>query len=168
MNHSKCLQCKQCGFILIASMLMLILLTLLGLSMSKSFELQELIAGNQREKTRAFEAAQSALNNAEWWLNQGNAGTGMNCSRISSTPVICTNALANPTALPWPAGVTYTPPNLSISTTGGIGSYYAAPMFYIQYLGASPNTGNAMYQITALGYGGNAKAIAVVQSIFEF
>lgn len=157
------------GFILVASMLMLLLLTILALSMANSFGLQELIAGNQREKTRAFEAAESALNYAEWWLNQpGNAGTGTNCNAVATAAVVCSNPLNTPTALPWAAGVRYTPPPMSISTTGGVGSYYAAPMFYIQYLGISPNTGNWMYLVTALGYGGNANAVAVVQSTFEF
>jgi type IV pilus assembly protein PilX len=147
---------------------MLLLMMLLTVSMGKSSELQELVAGNHREKARAFESAESALNYAEWWLNQGNATTGANCATITTTPVVCSNALANPTTLPWAAGVSYTPPNMTISTTGGVGSYYAIPMFYIQYLGASPNTGNNLYQITAHGNGGDAGSIAVIQSIFQF
>ena len=161
-------QRRKCGFILISSLLMLLMLSILTISMSKSFGLQELIAGNQREKIRALESANSALNYAEWWLNQGNASTGTNCTTTTTTPVVCSNALATPTTLPWVAGVSYTPPNMSISTTGGVGSYYAIPMFYIQYLGNSPNTGKYMYQITARGYGGDSGSVAVIQSIFEF
>ncbi len=161
-------QRRKCGFILVSSMLMLLMLSILTISMSKSFGLQELITGNHREKIRAFESANSALNYAEWWLNQGNAYTGTNCTTITTTPMVCSNALTTPTTLPWGAGVSYTPPNMSISTTGGVGSYYAIPMFYIQYLGNSPNTGKYMYQITARGYGGDSGSVAVVQSIFEF
>jgi type IV pilus assembly protein PilX len=158
----------ESGFILIASLLMLLMLTILTISMSKSFALQELIAGNHREKIRAFESAESALNYAEWWLNQGNATTGTNCTSITATPVVCSNALATPTTLPWGAGVSYTPPNMTISTTGGVSSYYAIPKFYIYYLGISPNTGLYMYQMTACGYGGDIGSVAVIQSIFEF
>ena len=167
------------GFILIASLLVLILLTILTLSMSGSFGLQELIAGNQNEKARALESAQSALEYAEWWLNQttsgaSNATPGASCTTVTATttPIVCTNALSNPTATAtWVAGhgvVSYTPPNMTTSTTGGSGTFYAVPMFYIQYLGASPNAGfSYMYQITAMGYGGDASSIAVVQSTFQ-
>ena len=167
-------QQREYGFILITSMLMLVMLTILGVSMGKSFGLQELIAGNQREKIRAFGAAESTLNYAEWWLNQpNNAGTGTNCTGVTTTPIVCSNALANPTVLDsithrWLVGVNYTPPDMSISTTGGVGSYYAIPMYYIQYLGSSPSTGNNLYQITSLGYGGDVSSVAVVQSIYEF
>jgi type IV pilus assembly protein PilX len=164
------------GFVLFGALMMLILLTMLGLTMANSFGLQEFIAGNQREKTKAFEAADAALNYAEWWLNQpGNAIMGANCSGVVNAPIVCSNALdaASVATVNWTAGgnavgSTYTPTNMTISTTGGIGSYYAVPKYYIYYLGASPNTGNYMYQITALGYGGNANAVAVVQSIFQF
>jgi type IV pilus assembly protein PilX len=163
-------QRRKRGFILISSLLMLLMLSILTISMSKSFGLQELIAGNQREKIRALESANSALNYAEWWLNQGNAttGAGNTCNSITTTPIVCPTSLANTTTLPWTAGVSYTPPNMSISTSGGVGSYYAIPMFYIQYLGNSPNTGKYMYQITARGYGGDSGSVAVIQSIFEF
>lgn len=159
---------RACGFILISSLLMLLMLSILTISMSKSFGLQELITGNHREKIRALESANSALNYAEWWLNQGNASTGTNCTTITTTPMVCSNALKTPTMLPWGAGVSYTLTYMSISTTGGVGSYYAIPMFYVQYLGNSPNTGKYMYQITARGYGGDSSSVAVVQSIFEF
>jgi len=108
-------QQREYGFILITSMLMLVMLTILGVSMGKSFGLQELIAGNQREKIRAFGAAESTLNYAEWWLNQpNNAGTGTNCTGVTTTPIVCSNALANPTVLDsithrWLVGVNYTP-----------------------------------------------------------
>ncbi len=168
------------GFILVATLLMLMLLSILTVSMGKNTGLQELVAGNHREKTRAYESAEAALNYAEWWLNQGNgANTGVNCAAITTTPVVCSNALANPTTLPWSAGVSYTPNNMSISTTGGVGSYYAIPMFYIQYLpppiAGTPMTypvttpiTTSMYKITAYGYGGDGTSIAVIQSIFKF
>jgi len=174
------------GFILIASLFVLLLMTILTISMSRSFGLQELIAGNQNEKARALESAQSALQYAEWWLNQNtvgvsNATSGVSCTAITTTttPIVCNNALSNPTATAtWVAGhgiVSYTPPNMTTSTTGGAGTFYAIPMFYIQYLtggSSNPNYNNGngfcnMYQITAMGYGGDANSIAVVQSIYQ-
>jgi type IV pilus assembly protein PilX len=179
---------QQRGFVLAACLLMLLMMMILTVSMSKSGGMRELITGSHREKIKAFESAQAAMNYAEWWLNQGNA-TGLNvgtttntancsattaapvvcnCSTISTTPAVCFNALASPTTLPWTAGIQYTPPNMTISTTGGVGSYYAIPLYYIQYIGISPNTGKNMYQITATGQGGDAGSIAVLQSVFSF
>lgn len=194
MNKKMIVYCNpkqtECGFILLSSLLLLILLTILGIAMSKSFGMQELMAGNQREKTRAFEAAQSALNYAEWWLNQGNntQGSNANCTGISTSLVICgsnsgtpphynnnTPASTNndPTQLDsatgaWVTGYAYQPTNMQISASGGVGKFYAKPMINIQYLGTNASTGGNMYQITALGFGGNVDAVAVVQSIFTF
>jgi type IV pilus assembly protein PilX len=183
MNHNAVLLSRrhhpiQCGFVLIASLLMLLLLTILTLSMGKTFELQEMIAGNQREKIRAFESAETALNYAESWLNLpvNLTNTGITCTAPSATPVVCNNALANPATLPWAMGVSYTPTNMTISSTGGAGTYSNSPMFYIQYLGLGlgsicvPVTTPCvpMYQITALGFGGDSRSVAVLQSIYGF
>lgn len=182
------------GFILISSLFILLLLSILAVSMGRSFGLEELIAGNQREKNRAFESAQAAMDYAEGWLNTGTNATAptvaynsgnplpgctsaVTTATSTPTPAICSSAAANaiatadPTYLtaPWTVGVSYLPPNMTISTTGGSGTYYKMPMFYIQYLGTGINVGYCnMYQITAIGYGGDASSIAVVQSIYQF
>lgn len=155
--------------------------------MFKSFGLLEVAAGNQREKTRAFESAQSALNYAEWWLNQGNSTVGVACSTtaISGAPTVCSNAFGSPTAIPignpttaaavtcgntasspWTTGVVFNNGlgNTLTINSGAVGGSCVYPMFYIQYLG--PVNTLKEYLITAIGYGGNADAIAVVQSIF--
>jgi type IV pilus assembly protein PilX len=168
----------QYGFVLIASLLMLLLLTILTLAMGKTFELQEMMSGNQREKTRAFESAETALNYAESWLNLpvNLTNTGITCTAVTSTPVVCNNALTNPATLPWTMGVSYIPANMTISSTGGAGTYSNNPMFYIQYLGLGLGTNCVpvtapcvpMYQITALGFGGDSRSVAVLQSIYGF
>jgi prepilin-type N-terminal cleavage/methylation domain len=77
---------REQGFVLIASLLMLVVLTLLAVSMSRSFGLQERMAGNLREKARAFDAAQSSLSYAEWWLTRGsNASQVTACSARART-----------------------------------------------------------------------------------
>ena len=55
----------QRGFALIASLLILVILTLLGVSMFSGVGLQERMAGNLRTKTRALDAANAALAAAE-------------------------------------------------------------------------------------------------------
>lgn len=56
---------RQRGFALIASLLILVILTLLGVSMFSGVGLQERMAGNLRTKTRALDAANAALAAAE-------------------------------------------------------------------------------------------------------
>ena len=160
---------KQKGFVLIASLLIMVVLTILALSMFRSFGLQELMAGNMREKSRAIDAAQAAINYAEFWLAKGNASTGSTCSASATVnqPVVCSNAPPGSylTTLPWAFGVNYTPGGMQTNSNGGANNYYTNPRYYIQYLGTYPN--GLMYRITALGYGGNSNAVAVLQSMYQ-
>jgi Tfp pilus assembly protein PilX len=45
---------------------------------------------------------------------------------------------------------------------------YAAPIFTVAYLGPAPSGlgQGVLYQVTALGYGANPNATAVVQSVY--
>ncbi|WP_199153052.1 PilX N-terminal domain-containing pilus assembly protein [Chromobacterium sp. ASV23] len=157
---------RQHGFTLIAALMILIVITIIGLAMMRSVGLQGRMAGNFREKGRAFEAAQATVDYAEWWLSQPGNGsqTPINCTSAQTTLQLCSNALTNPT-------------NMQSWTGSGNSSYaYAlpignntfnhSPQLYIQYLGLNSTNNGALYQITALGYGGNANAIVVLQSTY--
>ena len=170
-----CLPNPQRGAALVIAMLVLLMLTSLGVAMFRSFGLQERIAGNTREKQHAFQAAQSALQFGEWWLIQGNANTGIACSGALAATQVCSNAvaMATLTTAPWSIGSTYVPinvngsPPLTVSTSGGVGTYYAAPQLYINYMGLAPSGQARVYQVTAIGNGGDANSIAVVQSTYS-
>lgn len=160
---------KEGGYVLVVSMILLVVLTLLAVSMFRSFGLQELMAGNLREKTRAVDAAQAAINYAEWWLTQGsNATTGVACAAVTNTPVVCNTAIASATTTPWAVGVNYNPnpAYMTVSASGGTGTYFQAPQFYIQYVGLAAGGTGALYRITAVGWGGNSAAVAVLQSTY--
>lgn len=166
---------KQTGYVLVVSMILLVVLTILAVSMFRSFGLQEIMAGNLREKTRAVDAAQAAINYAEWWLTQGtNATTGVAtgaCAAASATPVVCNTPVpANAmTVTPWAVGVNYNPnanPGYMVVAASGVGTYFRAPQFYIQYVGLASGGTGALYRITAVGWGGNQSAVAVLQSTY--
>ncbi len=168
----------QKGFVLIAALIFLLVLSIFSIAMFRGFGLQDKVAGNIREKERAFHAAESNLEYAEWWLTQGSADTGSTCSGLLNANAgqtkVCSNALANPISVPWKVGAVdigfrYLPPTtppMLVLTTGGVNTYYAAPRFYILYLGIDSTGQNMLYQVTASGFGGNSSAIAVVQSTF--
>lgn len=169
----------QGGFILVTCVLVMVVMALLALSMFRSMGVQERIAGVIRDKQSALTAAITAEEYAEWWLLQPNANTtAVSCTagfKVTvtgiSSPQVCSQAtaLSNPQTLPWGGASTnsgniYTPPGMTVSTTGGINTNYAAPGFYITYLGTKAQ--GVIYQIDAYGYGGSATTVAVVQSTY--
>ena len=120
------------------------------------------------------------------------AATG-NANLTTTQVLICSNpinptgagvtALANPQTLPWtdgsggnlgftiyPNSTTSTVTNM-IFTADASGSYsntyYSAPAFYIQLLGIANDHQGNVYKIDAVGYGGNALSVAVVESTYE-
>jgi len=168
------------GFVLIAALALLLMLTLLSVGMFRSLGLEERIAGNTREKADAFYAAQSALQNAEAWLTAGNAGQGTGCSLVSptNTPQICTVATTPSqqtlAGTLWNAiyGTTFVPPVVTIDGVPQAqmtaAQYYADPQYAITYLGPDPANANSnLYQVTAQGFGGTQNSVAVVQSIYS-
>ena len=168
----------QGGFLLVTGLLFLVVLTLLGLGLFRSTGLMNRISGNTRDKDRAFEAAQAALQYAEWWITSGNVAAGSKCTglvngNVTAAVHVCSNALATPSDAPWTDGFTYTPPNLAVNKSGGLVSatnpdinYYAAPMFYIENLGLAPDGKTTLYKVTAAGFGGSAATKAVVRSTY--
>ena len=167
----------QRGIALISSLLILVIMTLLALSMFRSFGLQEKIAGNTREKQRSLQTAESALQYAEWWLSQGTeSSTGVTCVGVYNANTVgnmqtCANPLLKPTTLPWAARGDYLPPTMTVAagggqTVGGDINYVSPPSLYINYLGLDSTGKSVMYQVTAAGYGGSANGASVVQSIY--
>lgn len=173
---------RERGYTLIIGLLLLIVLTLFAVSMFRSFGLQERIAANTRDKQRAIESAQSALQYGEWWLSQGNGSAGgVACSGVTnantvSSMRVCSTALANPTTLPWSVRSDYLPPSMTATGGGGLASasspsgdinYANKPGLYISYLGLTPNGLGQLFRVTAFGYGGDSTTAAVVQSTYQ-
>jgi type IV pilus assembly protein PilX len=179
---------RQRGMVLITSLLLLIVVTIIALSMYRSFGIQEKIAGNMREKQRALQAAESAEVFAESWLITNATAAPVPCSNLLNANIgqgqICSNtlptAVADVTSLPWqiggaPVGVSYLPPGMSVSTTTAFSAanvlnptYFATPAFYISDLGpsADPSIPGEIYQVDAAGFGGNGNTVAEIESTY--
>jgi type IV pilus assembly protein PilX len=180
---------RERGMALITSLLLLIIITILGISMFRGLGSQEKIAGNLREKDRALHAAESAQQYAEWWLTQGSnsaigsvtcvAGQSANLGQgqICNQTLIAAAGLAPPQTagdvlLPWNLAVTYTPPGMSTTLNGqsassGNPTYFAPPGFYIADVGLANDGQGEAYQISAYGYGGSQTTVAIVESTYE-
>jgi type IV pilus assembly protein PilX len=171
------------GFILVSGLIVLVIVTLLSLSILRSQESQERIAGNTRDKQRAYETAQSALHYAEWWLSradqrtpQASCSTGVVDGNDLTNMAICGPAPgADVLTVPWPYRIEYKPPGLTVASGGGLAvsgdiNYQGIPGLYIQSLGTGKSSGTGLpdlYLITAYGYGGNPDTVAVVQSTYQ-
>lgn len=167
---------QQKGFVLFVVMIFLIVMSLLGVSMYSGFIKDQKMAGNMREKQRAIEAAQANLDMVENWLQTTNLYEGgwrlaVACNSstqvASATPVICSNALDNPTTLPWASAQTFTPPSttMAVAAGGGANTYTSNPQYYVQEMDHTDNT--AWYKVTATAQGGNATAATVIETIYE-
>jgi type IV pilus assembly protein PilX len=190
-RHS--LRSGQNGIVLISSLLLLLVVTIMALSMFRSFGIQEKIAGNTREKQRALQAAVSTQQFAEWWLaNQSEAPRAVSQGIASAADIVCPNALLDANlgqgqlclntlvvaagvtnAATWPTtgnnvGVAYTPPgfNYNGADTNLLVSdiYYARPRFYIADIGPLATGRGEVYQVDAYSYGLSASTLAVVES----
>jgi type IV pilus assembly protein PilX len=171
---------------LVAALLLLVVITILGVTMFRSYGLTERIAGNTRERERALAAAMSTQAYGEYYLN-GNKGANsvqnQDCSSLgqavtaSMTAVmVCTNALTNVTQVPWAHSFSYTAPGMTIGS-GGVGSYTQAPQLYITFLGAANGSNQAysnqsgqnasIFQIDAVAWGGAGNTVAVVESGYK-
>jgi type IV pilus assembly protein PilX len=177
-SNSPILRRKQSGMALVTAILLLVVMTIMAISMMRSYGVEEKIAGNTREKERALNAAVSAQQYAEYWLSANASPVAAGCAGVVSSAIgqICTLPLLDFSAVPWASGVTYTQftsnpidgvTNTIAAVGASQGTYYAAPVFYITDLG--PNKGapvGELYQIDATGYGGTPNAVAVVESTY--
>jgi type IV pilus assembly protein PilX len=189
MSPRRARACSERGMALVSSMLLLLIITILALSMFRSFGTLEKIAGNIREKDRALHAAVSVQQYAEWWLTQpagsiaasapvtcaagaplnANAGQGQICTSASSLANLGINATQQ---LPWPTTyVQYSPAGMGTpaqaGTNGNDPPYAWTPGFYIVDLGLAADGAGEAYQVTAFSSGGTTGTVAVVESNYE-
>jgi type IV pilus assembly protein PilX len=187
------LRSGQNGIVLISSLLLLLVVTIMALSMFRSFGIQEKIAGNTREKQRALQAAISTQQFAEWWLaNQSEAPRAVSQGVASSADIVCPNTVLDAnlgqgqiclntvlvatglaSVATWPTvntkyGVAYTPPGFNF--TGTVTNpfindvYFGRPRFYISDIGPLATGRGEVYQVDAYSYGLSPSTLAVVES----
>ncbi|MFK5985969.1 MAG: PilX N-terminal domain-containing pilus assembly protein [Pseudomonadota bacterium] len=75
---------QQQGAVLFISLIFLVLLTILGLSSMRTTLLQEKMAGNFKNKSQSFQAAETALRAGEQWLS-AQANIPFNGDRVYAT-----------------------------------------------------------------------------------
>ncbi len=181
MNHYFLYQ-KQSGVVLIISLIMLVLLTLIGVTSMQVTGLEEKMAGNMKSNNLAFQSAETALREGEVWL-----ATSIAEPAVDTAPVWGFNAMdpnsADSTpwwfdtirnAVWWNANAVQ-----SGATLQGfelpLGNPNNKPHHIIEFkyfdsdtlvIGTNnPPPGINYYQVTAKGTGANGQSRQLVQSI---
>ena len=165
---------SQSGVVLVISLIILLLLTLIGVSATQTTSVEEKMTGNLRDKNLAFQAAESALRAAENSLNPPPvftaAGTG---------GFYLDNNLATPNPIPTASAIltssfwTTNPVATSTVTTAMLGNSIAPPVYIIQKLLAvcfnlpcPPNPVSTPYKITVRATGASVNTVVILQSIY--
>jgi len=77
---------KQQGAVLAVALIFLLVLTLLGVSSMKSTLLEEKMAGNMRDQSLAFQAAEAALRDGEAFIEALASTGGFKCEEFTTPP----------------------------------------------------------------------------------
>lgn len=159
----------QKGSVLIVSLIILLVLTMIGVTAMGTSSLEEKMAGNSRDHELAFQAAEAALTDAQTFIEGIVATTGFTnvggLYALTTSPDIqatstwnSTNSRAYSATLP----NTATQPRYIIElrpTTGG---------GEILELNGGGNSAQAitMFRITARGTGGTNTAVVILQAFY--
>jgi len=169
------MQNKQKGIALIMSMIMLLMMTLLGVSAKKTSLMEEKMAGNSRDVALAFQAAETGLRDAEAWLENQTSepvatSTGANRVWTFNAPDPTTTNSVNW----WQERNQAWWLNSAQAYGTAIANVNTVPHSVVEYKqfirddlvtgSGGAETGRSYYQVTARGTGGSDQARILVQS----
>lgn len=161
---------RQQGATLAVALILLLVITLLGMSAIQMTQMQEKMSANLEDKTQAFNAAESALIAGENWVLS-----------LTSEPTVVASC-GTPPCIRTPYSIDFTTQTNAWWLTNGA-SYtsslknIATPGRYvvefIQYVSDSPMVGNSTttikgifyYQVTARGTGATDNAVSIIQTV---
>lgn len=168
------LPARQDGAVLVLGLILLLVLTLIGVSTMQGSVFDEKMAGNTKDRNFAFQAAESALRGGELWL-QNNASqplanaTGSNGVWILNGPGA--GSWWQSLAAPWSNGAP------SVVTSNGISYVNSQPQRIIEEdkfvrdslaIGQQQAaSGLNFYRVTAKAEGGTDKAVVQLQSMYS-
>lgn len=155
---------KQQGAVLVMSLLMLFVLTLIGVSSFNTTTMEEKMSGNSRNRQLAFQAAETAVSDAERFIKDNvnnpvaqftaTGGTG-GLYNLGNGP-----STINATDKSWWSGITKRTYTATMQ-----GDISAPPIYTIEYLGEtkgnSPTEGNILGGEAGAGSGGSIHAFRI-------
>lgn len=149
---------KQSGVVLIVSLIMLLLLTLIGVSGVQTTALEEKMASNSRDQNIAFQAAEAALRAGEA-LIEGSASVDK--TDFTTTPVNADGLHLVTENLDYKAAATWgNAESVEYATT--IPLVAAKPRYYIEYI--KDTAPNSYFRVTARGTGAQSTSHVYLRS----
>ncbi|OOG24912.1 hypothetical protein B1C78_07505 [Thioalkalivibrio denitrificans] len=159
---------QQSGSALIIALVFLLLMTLVGVTAMQTTTLQERMAGNLRDRDMALQAAESALREGEWRLQQPTIPA------FVLPPVPGGGRAATWNGYNWNQSAVQTH---TLPTTAGF-TVAAQPRYVIEQFPPSPDPAGTlaadgpmpeveMFRVTARAVGGSAEAVVILQTTFR-
>lgn len=158
---------RQRGAALIVSLILLLIMTVLGVTSMRATTLQERMAGNLRDNNLAFQAAEAALREGEQFLEQAtlppfNGAAGLLQRQSESGQAAFWNGYD------WGA---------DSRTAAAVDGVVQAPRFVIEELPPVPAEGDSLrfgalpdvgfYRVTARAVGGSTDAVSILQTTYR-
>ena len=156
------------GVVLFTTLVLLALLTIVGISGARTTRMEQGMARNAHDSMLAFQAAESALRDAEDWL----ATNATDPAAVFPAPGRGRHsAPAWGAAARWRQDDVWEGGNVAATEPAGVAM---RPRYVIEWLtsiaDAAPPAGSGgtvdVFRITALGYGGTKRAQVVLQTTF--
>jgi len=172
---------NQSGIVLIIGLIMLLLLTIIAITAMRVTSLEERMAGNLQNQNIAFQAAESALRDAEGYIDvqARTADSAFNPFRLTNGPfqasgdVICVSGLCGTTYPLQSDQMSLVAVDSMLTTTTNIDSIYAEPKYIIELISIEPVGGlgeqyrSVVFRITARAQGGDPNSFAELQSTYR-
>lgn len=170
---------KEEGMALFLALVILLIITVLGVSGLQTTTLEERMAANARDRDLAFQAAEAALIDAERLLNNatlppfGNAN-GLFTLNAGNRPI-----WTGPAQQAGNGVITYSVDRPGVGAQAeALATVAQQPEYFIEQYPATPLPGGsleagtaadelAFFRITARGFGGRANTVVVLQSGFQ-
>lgn len=161
---------QQQGAVLAVSLIMLLLLTMIGITGMQTTSLEEKMAGNTNNLNMSFEASETALRIGEQFLD------GLTTHVVGSASCSpCTNHIYTLNTIDPTVVTNWNSTAMTELAAGTIGGVSAQPMYYLEYdqflpytlnIGIAGIPGRVMYRISGHGIGGNTLATTTLQTQF--
>lgn len=175
---------KQTGAALIISLIILLVMTIIGVTAIQTTSLEEKMAGNIYDRNKAFQSAEAVVRDAELFLativsTAGFNGTNglygiadtepdytLSATWDPATSPVESRAYGTDTANTSHSGITTQPRyfvKLVTCTTGTVGS---GPQNIGSYGSTNSSADTKMFRITTRGTGGSDKSVVMIRSYF--
>lgn len=171
---------REAGAILFVSLIFLVVLSFMGIVALRMATLEERMAGNMRDRSIAFQAAESALRAAEAFLGSSEISASGSYNKVAKS---CTKGIyrlvggvpyfvaqdlgdggsvAFWNAWPWETADCFYDANIELANFDTIGRPVQKPRYVIEEMPQS-SSGGSSYRVTAIGWGSSKKAVVILQ-----